>query len=132
MSDPSSQEYRNIKALVTIFGELDDLVIEASREACRRSTAVIPITEGNLCTLEGSRQDYYNSNYGMVEILRFLDKMSNLKPIWHSAMLTIIKSGSWAIIEKFALLDDTLDPLLPSFGISSQRQRLSDELRDTL
>ncbi|KAF7509264.1 hypothetical protein GJ744_008158 [Endocarpon pusillum] len=173
-SDPS-QVYRNIKALVTIFGELDNLVIEASREARHPSTLPVPITEGELCTLEASRHDCYNSNYGMVNMLRLLEEMPNLKPIWQSAMLSIIKLASWTIgtrdesswkfrltqisnvgdrawrlvvpctntmtggadtingiIEKFALLDDTLDQLLPAFGISSQRQRFSDELRDTL
>ncbi len=175
MSDPNSQEYRNIKALVTIFEELDNLVIETSREACQASMPLVPITEDDLRALEDSRQGYYNSNYAMVDMLGFLEEMPTLKPIWQSAMLSIIKSGSWGlgtrdeaswkfrltqmsnvgnrawklvvpctntmtggadtingIIEKFAALDDTLDYLLPVFGISSPRQRFSDELRDTL
>ncbi len=95
MSDPSSQEYRNIKVLVTMFGELDNFVIEVSREAYHARTPLVPITEGDLCIFEHSRQDYYNSKYGVVNTIFEGDIKS--QPIWQSAMLSIIESGSWAI-----------------------------------
>ncbi len=65
-SDPSSQEYRNIRVLVTIFEELDVYVIEACREVCHASMPRIAIIDGDLCTLEDSWQDFYNSKFRTV------------------------------------------------------------------
>jgi hypothetical protein len=96
MADGDVINYRNVKALVKAFDELDGLVIKACREAftCRKINA--SITENELCTLEGLQKGYSNSANGMYAMLPYLEVTTAHKQIWQSAMLSILEQCSYA------------------------------------
>lgn len=96
MAEFDSIEYRNVRVLVAALEELDDLVIKACREAFIGAKPVVPVTKEDLRTIEDSRKDYQNSNYGITDMLQYLEKTSEHRQIWQSSMLSILKLCSFA------------------------------------
>jgi hypothetical protein len=91
MADGNVVNYRNVKALVRVFDELDGLAIQACREAFTGRKIAVPITENELCTLESLQ--YWNSANNMYAMLQHLEWTTAHKQTWQSAMLT--RAGDW-------------------------------------
>jgi hypothetical protein len=64
MADGDVVNYRNVKALVRAFDELDGIAIKACREAFTGRKITVPITENELSTLESLQ--YWNSANDMM------------------------------------------------------------------
>ena len=89
MADGDVVNYRNVKALVRAFDELDGLAIQACREAFTGRGVTVLITENELCTLESLQ--YWNLANDMYAMLQHLERTTAHKQTWQSAMLSTLK-----------------------------------------